>query len=126
MNIAHAAVLCAALLPYLFVLYAKSDRRYLAEGHSDPRAWAESIAGAKRRAYNAQLNGFEAFPPFAAGVLLAEHTGVSQGLVDALAVAFVVLRLIHGVLYIADRPALRAMAWYAGLGCTAALLGLSI
>ena len=126
MNIAHLTVLLAALIPYLFVGVAKSSRRYLKTGNQDPRAYAETLEGAKRRAYNAHLNGFEAFPVFAAGVMLAEHARVDPNTVATLGVVFVVMRLLHGVLYIVDQDKLRSVAWFVAMACSLGLIAMSI
>lgn len=127
MNIAHLCVAVAAALPYLFVGYAKGQRGYLAGGgNRDPRAYAASIEGARKRAYNAHLNGFEAFPAFAAAVLLAEASGAAQGTVDLLALVFIAARVAHGLLYIADQSTLRSVVWSVGMGCVLGLFGLAI
>ena len=42
-----------------------------------------------------------------------------------LAVAFIVLRVLHGVLYLADQPLGRSLVWMGGYGCVLALLGLA-
>lgn len=127
MNIAHLCVLLALAIPYLFVAYAKADPRYMKErGNNDPRAYAATLEGKKRRAYSAQLNGFEAFPAFAAGVLLAEHAGGDQGMINLLSMVFVAARVAHGLLYIADLATLRSLAWSVGVICVVWLLILSI
>lgn len=126
MNLAHLCVLVAAALPYAFVTYAKSERRYLKTGNNDPRAYALTIEGARKRAYNAQLNGFEAFPAFAAAVILAEMGGAPQATVDLLAGIFVLARVLHGLLYIADQATLRSVAWTVGIGCVLGLFGLAL
>ncbi|MCF7222110.1 MAPEG family protein [Marilutibacter chinensis] len=118
---AYWCVLIAALLPYLWVSVAKAGgERY---NNHDPRGWlARQDNPRLHRANAAQLNAFEAFAPFAAGVVLAQLAGVPEARIAALAVAFVALRVLHGVLYIADQPALRSLSWFAGLGCVLALL----
>lgn len=126
MNVAHLCVLIAAALPYAFVGYAKSEGRYLREGNRDPRAYAEALAGARKRAYNAHLNGFEAFPAFAAAVLLAEHAGAAQERVDLLALVFVAARVAYGLLYIADRASLRSLVWSLGMAVVVALFVMAI
>ncbi len=119
MTIAYWAVLAAAVLPYLFTGYAKSAGGY---DNRAPREWLEARSGAAKRAHWAQQNGFEAFPPFAAAVLIAHATGgAAQATIDALAVAFVVLRALHGVAYVADRPALRSTLWTLAFGCVIGL-----
>ena len=119
MNLAHLAVLISALLPYAFVGYAKSTARFLkGGGNNDPRAYAATIDGPRKRAYNAHLNGFEAFPAFAAGV--------AQATVDQLAVVFVVARVLHGVLYILDQATLRSIVWTIGVAAVVGLMVLSL
>jgi hypothetical protein len=73
------------------------------------------------RAHWAHLNTFEAFPPFAAGVLIAQQLGAAQARIDALAIAFVALYLIYGVCYLADQATLRSLFLGAGFACTVAL-----
>ena len=127
MNLAHLTVLISALLPYVFVGYAKSTARFLkGGGNNDPRAYAATIEGARKRSYNAHLNGFEAFPAFAAGVLMAEHAGVAQATVDQPAVVFVVARVLHGVLYILDQATLRSIVWTIGVAAVVGLMVLSL
>lgn len=122
MHLAYWMILAAALLPYGSTLYFK-----LASGgvktydNSAPRAGVEDLPPPRRRAYWAQLNGFEAFPPFAASVIVAGLAGVSPFWIDALAAAFVVLRVIYTLLYIHDRPTARSLVWGAGLSCVIAL-----
>jgi uncharacterized MAPEG superfamily protein len=122
MTLATWCVLVAAILPYLFIGFAKADPRYLKGGHNkNPREYEEALHGARKRAYWAQLNGFEAFPPFAAAVIIAHIAGAEQSTVDLLAVVFIVARLLHGVLYIADQDRLRSLAWAVGIACVVGL-----
>lgn len=118
MTLAFWCVLAAALLPYFTVGIAKWDRSF---DNARPREWLERREGAAKRAYWAHQNGFEAFPAFAAGVIVAHLAGVSQPLADGLAVAFVLLRIAYVVLYVGDMPSARTMVWIAALGCTVAL-----
>ena len=46
------------------------------------------------RANAAQLNGYEAFAPFAAGVVLAQLAGVAADRIALLAMAFVAFRVV--------------------------------
>ncbi len=73
------------------------------------------------RANAAQLNSFEAFPAFAAAVLVAQYTHAPQHTIDLLAIAWVALRLIYGVLYIANLAALRSLVWFGGVACVVGL-----
>ena len=78
MNLATAywCVLIAALLPYAWVVVAKtSGERY---DHRDPRGWIARQTNLRvHRANAAQLNSYEAFAPFAAGVVIAQLAGVA-------------------------------------------------
>lgn len=127
MNLATAywCVLIAALLPYVWVGFAKTG----APGYNNrnPRAWLAKQEGNYRvqRANAAHLNAFEAFAPFAAGVVLAQLAGVDPARIALLAVVFVVLRVAHGILYLADVQMLRSLAWTGGFGCVIALLAMA-
>lgn len=123
MLIAYWCVLIAAFMPIAFVGVAKffgNQSFGKAENHH-PREWLENTTGMQKRAYWAQLNSFEAFPPFAAGVIIAVIAGGNTGWIDTLAVLFVVLRVVYGVCYIADRASLRSLCWLAATLCTVAL-----
>lgn len=119
MTAAYWCVLAAALMPYMFAGIAKfGDRRY---DNRAPRDFLASLEGRQKRADWAQQNSFEAFPAFAAAVIIAHLTPASQPAIDALAIAFVVLRLGYGWAYVTDRPTLRSLIWIAALGCVVAL-----
>lgn len=122
MTFAYWMVLAAAFLPYVGTGYAKfSDGGGKTYDNHAPRAQAETLPPRRRRAYWAQLNGFEAFPAFAAGVIIAHLAGGPQTWIDALAAAFVALRVVYTLLYIHDRPTARSLVWSAGLLCVLGL-----
>lgn len=118
---AYWCVLIAALLPYLWIAIAKSaGQRY---DNRDPRGWmARQDSPRSVRANAAQLNAFEAFAPFAAGVIIAQLAGVHADRIAALSIAFVVLRILHGLFYIANAHALRSLAWFGAFACVLGLL----
>lgn len=122
--LAYWCVVFVAALPYLWVYIAKaSGQRY---NNRDPRGWqARQDNPRSIRANAAQLNAYEAFAPFAAGVVMAHVTGVAHSTIAALAVVFAVMRVLHGLLYLADRHALRSLVWLVGFLCAMALLALS-
>ncbi len=91
-----------------------------------PRDQQARLEGWGRRALAAHLNGFEAFPPFAAAVLMAAIAGADPGWTGRLAIAFVLARLLYVALYIADVHALRSAVWTAGLGATLAIFILAL
>ncbi len=119
MTIAYVCVLFTAIMPYLWVGIAKYPLRQY--DNRAPRDYEARLTGHRQRAYWAQLNSLEAFPPFAAAVIIAHQLSAPQASVDALALAFIAARLAYGLLYVADRPALRSLAWIAGFGCVLAL-----
>lgn len=119
MTTAYWCVLAAALMPYAFAGIAKfGDRRY---DNRAPRDFLSQLEGRQKRADWAQLNSFEAFPAFAAAVIIAHLSGAAQSSVDTLAVAFVLLRVAYGWAYITDRPSTRSLLWVAALACMVGL-----
>jgi uncharacterized MAPEG superfamily protein len=123
MTVAFWCVLIAALLPFLATVIAKSSGdRY---NNRDPRAWLERQKGLSRRADNAQKNAFEAFPFFAAAVIVAHLTQAPQQRVNILAILFIVARLAYLGCYLADWQAARSLVWLIGwMAClTIFLLG---
>ena len=122
MTLAYWMVLAAAFVPYIGTAYAKfADGGAKTYDNRAPRAQMESLPPQRRRAHWAQLNGFEAFPPFAAGVIIAHLTGAPQIWIDALAASFVALRVIYTLLYIHDKATARSVVWFAGLFCVVGL-----
>jgi len=79
------------------------------------------LSGWRRRAHLAHLNAFEATPAILAGVVIAELAQAPRAHVDALTIAFVLARVLHAALYLADKPSLRGHAWRAGILCVIAL-----
>ena len=121
MSIAYWCILIAALLPYIWVTVAKqSGERY---NNREPRAWqAKQTDPRSHRANAAHLNGFESFPAFVAGVLMAQLAGVPGGTVNVLAIVFVVARVLHGIFYIGNQQALRSLVWFVGFLSALALM----
>jgi uncharacterized MAPEG superfamily protein len=79
------------------------------------------LTGWRARAVAAHQNHFEAFAPFAAGVIVATLQHAEPRLVNVLAVTFVVLRVGYTVAYIADLATLRSILWCGAIGCVIAL-----
>ena len=116
MTIALWCVLIAALLPYLATTVAKAGgERY---NNRSPRAWLDKQEGFRRRANNAQVNSFEAFPFFAVAVIVAQMLHAPQDRIDALALIFIAARVTYLVAYLADLHWLRSVVWLIGwLAC---------
>lgn len=121
MSIAYWCILIAAVLPYIWVSIAKaSGKRY---DNRDPRGWlAHQDNPRSQRANAAQLNAFEAFPAFAAAVLMAQFAQVDGQRIIWLAMAFVAFRILHGLFYITGTHYLRSLVWFGGLASVIALM----
>jgi len=118
MSIAYWCVLIAGLLPYAATLTAKAGGRF---DNRKPREWLAQQSGYRSRANAAQLNGFEAFPLFAAAVIVAHLTDAPQARVDLLAMVFIASRLAYLGFYLADQATLRSLAWFVGIGSAVAI-----
>ena len=125
MVIAYLCILVAALLPYLWVAISKaSGHRY---DNRDPRGWTNRQENPRvHRANAAQLNAFEAFAPFAAGVLMAQFAGVDPSTIAALSLVFVAARIVHGLFYLANRALYRSLVWGVGFACVLALMASAV
>jgi uncharacterized MAPEG superfamily protein len=111
MTIAFWCVLIAALLPYAVFGPAASKLDIKL-----PRKLGRDLEGVPGRAYGAHLNHFEAFPFFAAAVIIAHIVGGASALVNWLAVAFIVVRVFYTAMYLTDRQPLRSASFFVGLG----------
>ncbi len=120
MTVAFWCVFVAILLPYVATLYAKKNmpRRE----NKAPRLYKEQLEGAERRAAFAEANQFESFPAFAAAVIIAHIANSDQGIVDALAVGYILARVVYLYLYISDKSTLRTIVWAMGLACVLGLI----
>ena len=126
MTLAYACVLIVALLPYVWTVIAKrtASGRF---DNRDPRQWLEKQENPRvRRANAAQKNAFEAFPAFAAGVVMAQLAGVDPRTIGAIAALFVVCRVLHGVFYVGNKSSMRSLVWFVGLACVVSLLAMAM
>ncbi len=119
MTVAIVCLLIAGMLPILSAGIAKAGFKNF--DNRSPREWLARQTGFRARANAAQANAWEAFPFFAAGVLVAQWSGVPQPRIDLLAISFVALRIGYLALYLADRASARSIVWLAGWGISAAL-----
>ena len=128
MTVALWCILIALMLNPLCALIAKvaSGRFGLKDNH-DPRAFLDTLAGLPRRAHAAQQNGYEAFPAFAAAVLVADIVGNAEQVTqDVLGVMYITSRLLYIICYLADWAALRSLVWFAGLAIIVSFFAVSI
>jgi uncharacterized MAPEG superfamily protein len=120
-NLAVACVPVALLLIYVPRLAVARAQAQLPEGYdnANPRDQQARLSGLGKRAQGAHLNAFEAFPAFAAAVILCEVLGCNRTYENALAIGFVALRSVYIALYLGDKPSARSSVW--GLGFLATL-----
>ncbi len=110
MTIAFWCVFAAAFLPYVAFTFVKGL------DPNNTRANAKALSGRSARAHSAHLNAFEAFPPFAAAVVISHLSLGDNRTTNLLALAFLVARAAHLAFYLADRQPPRSAAF--GLGAT--------
>lgn len=131
MTIAYWCVLVGALMPIVWTGVAKFTNFDGKKGvmaprsNKAPRPWLDTLEGYRLRAHWAQQNAFEAFPMFAAGVIIAHLAGAAQGAIDALALTWVGLRFAYGLIYLADIGLLRTVVWAAAVACVVGLFVIS-
>ena len=119
MTLAYWCVLAAALMPYLFTGVAKFGSKPY--DNRAPREFLASLEGHQKRANWAQMNSFEAFPPFAAAVIIAHLVQAPQTAINSLALVFVLLRLGYGWAYITDCPKPQQAAQVGAVFCVIGL-----
>ncbi|KFZ28682.1 membrane protein [Pseudidiomarina atlantica] len=111
-------LLIAGLLPIAakapVVYFQNRDNGY--DNHH-PRAQQQRLTGAGARAVAGHYNAYEAFPLFAAAVILVIATGHTGAFNQWLAVGFVVFRVFYHILYLADWDKLRSLVWLFALLC---------
>ncbi len=124
MTIAYLCIVVAIFIPLFCVGYAKfSTKGY---NNRSPREFLAKLEGKAKRANFAQLNSYEVFPPFAAGVIVAHQLHANQTAIDTLAVLFICVRIAYVLLYIQDIHLWRSYAWFAGLFLTISLFFICI
>ena len=120
MTIAEWCVFGTVLL-YLLTIASVKWAAWLRFDNSRPRDPAFYADPIRARALGAHQNGIEAFPFFAAAVLLAEFRQAPQHLIDELAILFVIVRIAYVFTYLGDRPTLRSILWSLGLAINIAI-----
>ena len=120
MTIAEWCVFGVLILYLLTIVPIKwiGYRRYDNSKPRDPAFYDEPL---RARALGAHQNGIEAFPFFAAAVLLAEFRACPQRLIDELAVLFLIVRIAYVFTYLGNRPTLRSILWSLGFAINIAI-----
>lgn len=91
-----------------------------------PRTQAVELTGAGARAYAAQANAWEAVPVFAAAVFVSHLAGANPSTAALLSEIFVVARVLHAVVYLANLDVLRSLVFLVGFGCCVGLFLISV
>ncbi|AOW13109.1 glutathione metabolism protein [Hydrogenophaga crassostreae] len=112
-------IVCAGLAKWGMFGKARRDGGY--DNHL-PRTWLASQKDWRARANAAQANSFEALPFFIGAVIIAHQMNALQVRVDLLALAFVLLRMVYILLYVANQASARSVVWAMALAANIALL----
>lgn len=120
---AYWILLAGALMPYPLVMVAKAGKAY---DNTDPRNPKVLDTALKQRGHGAHANALEAFPLFAAAVLLAGVRHAPAGIVDALAWLWLVARVAYSACYLAGLGTPRSLSWVVAAGAAVAILVIAI
>lgn len=115
-------IIIACLLPYVFTVVAKMAGGFKREDNQNPREFLAKTTGLAARAHAVQQNSFESLPLFIAAVLMAEYMVIPQVVVMMFGIAYIVLRIIYGICYLANWATLRSIVWMLSLLCPICIL----
>ena len=115
-------IIIACLLPYVFTVVAKMAGGFKREDNQNPRDFLAKTTGLAARANAVQQNSFESLPLFIAAVLMAEYMVIPQVVVMMFGIAYIVLRIIYGICYLANWATLRSIVWMLSLLCPICIL----
>ena len=120
MTVAEYCVFACVALYLLTIVPVKwiGFRDYDNSRPRNPAFYEDAI---RARALGAHQNGIEAFPFFAAAVLLAEFRAAPQNLINELALLFLIVRIAYVFTYLGDRPTLRSILWSIGFAINIAI-----
>ena len=119
-------ILAACLLPYIFTIIAKIAGGFKIKDNQNPREFLAKSTGLAARANATQQNSFESLPLFLAAVLMAEYMVIDQTLIMTFGLAYIILRIIYGICYLANWSTLRSIIWLLSMLCPIFLLLLII
>lgn len=120
LSLAHWCLIVAAVLPFVAAWIAKAGA-FRPRDNAAPREWAGRQSGWRARGLAAQTNSFEGLPLFFGAVLLAQQLGADPARVDALALAYVLLRMVYIACYLRGLGTLRSLVWLAAIGVNLAI-----
>lgn len=107
-------IVVAAVLVYLPFLIVGVARFRIGYDMSAPREMINKFPPYAKRATWAHQNSFESFTLFAPAALMAYVTGQDSLFVAAIAIAYLIARLLYSVFYILDIPLLRSAMFAIG------------
>ncbi len=102
---------------------ARQTGRY---DNKNPRDHHAQLTGWGKRALAAHQNAIEAFPPFAAAVIICHLAHGDARWATILSLVFIASRVVYPILYIADLSTLRSTVWSIGYAATLALFVLPL
>jgi len=127
MNTLIICLLIAAILPYLArIPVASAMAKAGGYNNDEPRAQQALLHGFGGRAVAAHKNSFEALIIFGLAVVTALATSHITPLIEYLAIAFIVSRVIYHIIYLMGISTLRSLIWFVGLVCSLTIMGLCI
>ncbi len=114
-----ALLLVITKMPVVVAMHRSSTGGY---DNRHPRSQQAALTGWGARAMAAHSNMSEAFPLFAAGVLVTQVANLHGSLIDLLAGLFILSRVAYTILYLLNWHALRSLTWMVGFACCLVLL----
>ena len=123
MSTVLTCLLIGALLPILLSWVAAyfKFQKFGNIDNKNPRFQSAELEGAGARAVAAQQNAWEALAVFTAGVVAYGLQGTGSEIASILAIVWVISRVLHGILYLANLDSLRTLSFLVGIGCSIAL-----
>ncbi len=123
-KIPYLLLFLALCLIYAPRVVVAREQAKMPEGYdnANPREQQSRLTAVGKRANAAHHNGFEAFAPFAAGILACRVAQVDLIATVILGGVFVISRAVYVWLYVTDRPTARSTVWTLGFLSTCVLL----
>ena len=107
----------ASHAPGIFARW-RSDKGY---DNKQPRRQQRKLKGWAARAHASHQNALETFPMFAAAVIVNHLASGDLRMASALSIAYLVVRVLYHVAYIADADFFRTLCWMIGFIATCVL-----
>ena len=117
----------ATFLPFAwsFTGHAMRQKQFGNIDNNHPRLQQALLTGFGARAMAAQQNAWEALAMFTPAVLVAHVNGATTGQASIAAIIFIVARVLHGCVYLANLANLRSLIWIVGAGAVIRLFVLA-